>query len=41
MTKILGYIPANPKNIYKTFGDWVANERRKEKANTAFNTKAE
>ena len=30
MTKFWRYIPANPVFIYKNFGDWVANERRKE-----------
>ena len=41
ITKIWGYIPANPLYIYKNFGDWVANERRKGKADNAFETKAE
>ena len=29
------------KSIIKNFGNWNANERRKEKADKAFNTKAE
>ena len=41
MTKIWGYILANSKTIYKKFGDWVANERRKGKVGKAFETKAE
>ena len=41
MTKIWRYILANALSIYKTFGDWVANERRKGKADKAFETKAE
>ena len=41
ITKICRYIPANPEYIYKNFGDWVANERRKGKAEKAFETKAE
>ena len=40
MTKFWGYIP-DPKSIYKNFGDWVANERRRGKADKAFETKAE
>ena len=41
MTKIWGYIPANPKSIYKNFDYWVANERRRGKADKAFEAKAE
>ena len=41
ITKIWGYIPANPLSIYKDFGDWVANEKKIGKAEKAFETKAE
>ncbi|MCP6769574.1 hypothetical protein NL529_32480, partial [Klebsiella pneumoniae] len=41
ITKIYGYVPATPLAIFKDFGNWVANERRKGKAEKAFETKAE
>ena len=41
ITKIYGYIRATPRKIFKEFGEWVVNERRKGKIDKAYATKAE